>query len=59
MCGRTRVVCSFTSATTDLLHDPVPDHYYPMLQDLYNDDVGNAALFLTSDLSRVITGTTM
>ncbi|CAN0043459.1 unnamed protein product, partial [Laminaria digitata] len=28
-------------------------------QDLYNDDVGNAALFLSSELSRVITGTTM
>eukprot|EP00904_Undaria_pinnatifida_P013121 jgi/Undpi1/893/HiC_scaffold_10.g04357.m1 len=31
----------------------------PLGQDLYNDDVGNAALFLSSELSRVITGTTM
>ncbi|CAN0245951.1 unnamed protein product [Ectocarpus fasciculatus] len=31
----------------------------PLGQDLYNDDVGNAALFLSSDMSRVITGTTM
>lgn len=31
----------------------------PLAQDLYNDDVGNAALFLTSPLARTITGTTM
>ncbi|CAM9852791.1 unnamed protein product [Pylaiella littoralis] len=31
----------------------------PLGQDLYNDDVGNAALFLSSDMSRVITGSTM
>ncbi|CAM9655782.1 unnamed protein product, partial [Sphacelaria rigidula] len=31
----------------------------PLGQDLYNDDVGNAALFLSSPLSRVITGLTM
>lgn len=31
----------------------------PLGQDLYNDDVGNAALFLSSDMSRVITGATM
>uniref|UniRef100_A0A6U3ZA18 Enoyl-[acyl-carrier-protein] reductase (NADH) n=2 Tax=Ditylum brightwellii TaxID=49249 RepID=A0A6U3ZA18_9STRA len=31
----------------------------PLAQDLYNDDVGNAGLFLCSPLARVITGTTM
>lgn len=31
----------------------------PLPQDLYNDDVGNSALFLTSPLSRTITGTTL
>jgi len=31
----------------------------PLAQDLYNDDVGNAALFLCSPLARTITGATM
>merc|ERR1711865_813899 len=31
----------------------------PISQDLYNDDVGNAGLFLLSPLARTITGTTM
>ena len=32
---------------------------YVRVQDLYNDDVGNAALFLSSEMSRVMTGLTM
>jgi len=31
----------------------------PLNQDLYNDDVGNASLFLCSSLARTITGSTM
>merc|ERR1712161_164223 len=31
----------------------------PLSQDLYNDDVGNAGLFLCSPLARTITGSTM
>ncbi|CAM9263023.1 unnamed protein product [Choristocarpus tenellus] len=31
----------------------------PLGQDLYNDDVGNVALFLASPLSRVVTGVTL
>lgn len=31
----------------------------PLAQDLYNDDVGNAALFLTSPMARTVTGSTM
>ncbi|CAM9772653.1 unnamed protein product [Chrysoparadoxa australica] len=31
----------------------------PMGQDLYNDDVGNSALFLCSDMARTVTGVTM
>merc|ERR1719162_1471706 len=31
----------------------------PLAQDLYSDDVGNAALFLLSPLSRSVTGTTL
>jgi len=31
----------------------------PLAQDLYSDDVGNAALFLNSPLSRTITGVTL
>lgn len=31
----------------------------PLPQDLYNDDVGNSALFLTSSMSRTVTGVTM
>eukprot|EP00594_Rhizosolenia_setigera_P003191 CAMPEP_0178953944 /NCGR_PEP_ID=MMETSP0789-20121207/8708_1 /TAXON_ID=3005 /ORGANISM="Rhizosolenia setigera, Strain CCMP 1694" /LENGTH=365 /DNA_ID=CAMNT_0020635275 /DNA_START=95 /DNA_END=1192 /DNA_ORIENTATION=+ len=31
----------------------------PLAQDLYSDDVGNSALFLTSPLARSITGTTL
>ena len=55
------MLLSLTNALLDPLNHPFlhRHHAYSMLQDLYNDDVGNAALFLTSDLSRVITGTTM
>ena len=31
----------------------------PLAQDLYNDDVGNSALFMASSMARTITGTTM
>lgn len=31
----------------------------PMAQDLYAEDVGNAGLFLCSDMARAVTGTTM
>jgi enoyl-[acyl-carrier protein] reductase I len=31
----------------------------PMAQDLYSDDVGNAALFLNSNLGRAVTGVTL
>lgn len=61
MCGRTCVLLSLTNVLLAPLNHLFlhRHHAYSMLQDLYNDDVGNAALFLTSDLSRVITGTTM
>jgi enoyl-[acyl-carrier protein] reductase I len=31
----------------------------PLAQDLYSDDVGNAALFLASDMGRTVTGVTL
>lgn len=31
----------------------------PLAQDLYNDDVGNAALFLSSDMARTVSGITL
>ena len=31
----------------------------PMAQDLYSEDVGNAGLFLCSNMARAVTGTTM
>jgi enoyl-[acyl-carrier protein] reductase I len=31
----------------------------PLAQDLYNDDVGNTALFLCSDMARTVTGVTL